>query len=520
MLAGSILQRLMRSRNHAAVNQSGTSHVGRDGSDNGNDAGDDQSGTRGRTPLNFGVYYKNTLVALCHALEDAVLATETSPLMVTAFQKGKWYLQEADRYADLADTADKIVIMAASGAGFREHPTGQRDNVSLVDLDKDDPVAQEWHLMIMGETYSAMVLCQELTDEEYGPNGPPENDLERKFYGFWTFDPALVKETIEISADHIGRYAPSLQQEIESKLADIDAAAEKKTGEVGNVVMRVVEYLQGGDENVAKTETFKFADSLSQNLVSNELQAYLRMAQLADLADPTNPLAAAEVASLAEMMGQFLDLPVWQMQRLRLASLLHRIAPAQFDQEEQEKEGDSCPLNPGAQTLRVLPRLRAIAQIISHQHERWDGSGQPAGLKGDLIPVEARILGLVATFQKEVARRRYEAEDLLEDDQVADKGIDKASGIADKPMNRKLTPVAENEWTHVTDAFAVCKADAGDRWDPKLVEILSFLVTGLQQGLSLPTIPMKMTLSSGLLNPEVAESWPELKVAEPASTKG
>ena len=469
----------------------------------------DSGEQKGRTPLNFGVYYKNTLVALCHALEDAVLATKTSPLMVTAFQKGKWYLQEADRYGDLADTADKIVIMAAPGAGFREHPTGRRDNVSLVDLDKDDPVAQEWHLMIMGETYSAMVLCQELTDEEYGEDGPPENDLERKFYGFWTFDPALVKETIEISADHIGRYAPSLQTEIEEKLTAIDAAAASKTNEVGNVVMRVVEYLQGGDRNVAETETFKLADSLSQNLVSNELQAYLRMAQLADLADPTNPLAAAEVASVAEMMGQMLDLPVWQMQRLRLASLLHRIAPAQLDAEQEAQEGDSCPLNPGAQTLRVLPRLRAIAQIIAHQHERWDGSGQPAGLKGDLIPVEARILGLVAHFQQEVARRRHEAE----------KPIEKATDVADKPMKRKLTPMAEDEWQHVTDAFAACKAEGGERWDPKLLEILSFLVTGLQQGLSLPTIPVKMTLSAGLLNPEVADSWPEMKVAEPVESR-
>ena len=120
------------------------------------------------------------------------------------------------------------------------------------------------------------------------------------------------------------------------------------------------------------------------------------MAQLADLADPTNPLGAAEVASISEMVGQFLDLPVWQMQRLRLASLLLRIAPAQLDEHEMETEGDSCPLNPGAQTLRILPRLRAIAQIISHQHEWWNGSGQPAGLQGDAIPVESRELGIDA----------------------------------------------------------------------------------------------------------------------------
>ena len=469
MLAGSILQKLVDGRK--------------------NDDGTDKTG---RTPLNFGVYYKNTLVALCHALEDAVLATKTEPLMVTAFQQGKWYLQEADRYNDLADTAEKIVIMARPGAGFREHPTGARDNVSLVDLTADDPVAEEWHLMIMGSTYSAMVLCQELTEEEYGPKGQPKNDLERKFYGFWTFDPSLVGETVAITAEHIGNYDNDLQTDLQQRLAKIDAEAATKTGKVGSVVMRVVDYLKGGDREVSATETFQFADALSQNLVSNELQAYLRMAQLADLADPTNPLGAAEVASLAEMMGQFLDLPVWQMQRLRLASLLHRIAPAELDRKTKDEEGDSCPLNPGAQTLRVLPRLRAIAEIISHQHECWDGSGQPAGLKGDKIPVESRVLGLVAAFQQEAAHRRY-------------------------TETKSMSPSPETEWKHVTEAFASCKAQAGKQWDPKLIEILSFLVAGLQQGLSLPTIPLKMTLSAGLINPDVAETWPEFSLSEASS---
>ena len=63
-------------------------------------------------PINLGVYYKNTLVALCHALEDFILETENQPLMVTAFQRGKWYLEEAERYGDLADKAQKIAIMA------------------------------------------------------------------------------------------------------------------------------------------------------------------------------------------------------------------------------------------------------------------------------------------------------------------------------------------------------------------------------------------------------------------------
>ena len=82
------------------------------------------------TPLNLGVYYKNTLVALCHALEDFILESDTKPLMITAFQRGKWYLQEAERYGDLAEKSQQIAIMAASDAGFDSHSTSKKSNSS------------------------------------------------------------------------------------------------------------------------------------------------------------------------------------------------------------------------------------------------------------------------------------------------------------------------------------------------------------------------------------------------------
>jgi DICT domain-containing protein len=89
-------------------------------------------------PIRFGVYYKNTLVALCHALEDHILTDDGTPLVITAFQRGKWYLQEAGRYADIAQRSREIAIMAASESGFAEHPTSQLPNVDLVAIDPVD----------------------------------------------------------------------------------------------------------------------------------------------------------------------------------------------------------------------------------------------------------------------------------------------------------------------------------------------------------------------------------------------
>lgn len=435
--------------------------------------------TRDQTPLNFGVYYKNTLVALCHALEDFILAADCSPLVLTAFQRGKWYLQEADRYSEIADKARQIVIMAASEAGFHSHPTSQRQNVSLVDLTPDDPVAQEWHLIIYSPNYTAMVLCQELSAQDYGPNGPPENDLERKFYGLWTFEPALVRETVDLAIAHIGSYDADLQSQLQAHQDAITQAQEQThvNAHLGHAVTQVVNYLQGSRQSLLGSQALSLAEDLDQNLISNELQAFLRMAQLVDLSDPLNPLAASEVSSLLEMMGQLLDLPAWRLRRLRLAGMLHRIAPLESDIAlSPEVDSPSCPLVPGAQVLRTMPRLRAVATIITHLSEAWDGSGQPAHLAGDQIPLESRMLGLVSCFQQRLADYRRQAPD----------------------------PEADPD-TWLGQALADCQAEKGQRWDPKLMEILALMVSGLQQGLSLPALPSRISLSTGLLSPDVDE---------------
>lgn len=445
---------------------------------------DGRNATSGGSTLNFGVYYKNTLVALCHALEDYILNAGGSPLVVTAFQQGKWYLQEADRYGAIADHAQQIVIMAAPDSGFHSHPTSQRTNVALVDLDPNDPVAQEWHLMIWSPDYTAMVLCQELLPADYGHQGIPENDLERKFYGFWTFEPELVKETFYHAIAHLGKYNPELQTQLQQQLetlAHTDGDHQGSTADgVRDVVGTVVDYLQSSRRTVLSQGDFSFLEDLEQNLVANNMQAFLRMAQLVDLADTDNPLASVEVSALAEMMGQMIDLPAWQLQRLKLASLVYRIAPMPIDIDPPNPgSGPSCPLVPGAQVLRRMPRMRAVAEIVTHQNEWWDGNGHPAGLTGDEIPLESRVLGLVAAFQKFVVQHQ---------------AASPAAELGSDAYNQGLA-----------QAMAECKAAQGTQWDPKLVEILGLIVQGLQQGLSLPSIPTRMTVVTGLLNPDATE---------------
>lgn len=419
-----------------------------------------------KRPLNFGVYYKNTLVALCHALEDCILTSSTPPQVITAFQRGKWYLQEADRYYDLAQKSTQVAIMAAPDAGFAEHRTSQLANVDIVGLEPKDPVAQEWHLIIMAPSYTAMVLCQELSEADYGTAGQPATDLERKFYGFWTFEPGLVQETIDIAIAHIQTYDPELAQKLANQAQEIAAAIPNtEPDDLGEIVHRVVDYLQTSEIDVHNGKIGTHHQALDNNLVSNELQAFLRLAQLIDIADTNNQMAAAEVAAIAETIGQMIDLPAWQLKRLRLAGLLHRVAP--FTVTVEYGEAPSCPLVPAAQVLRTMPRMSAIAQIITHQNEWWNGNGQPAGLAGEEIPVESRILGLAVAFQQRV--------------------------MTQQPSHHSNESV-------LLQVLAEFRAEQGTIWEPKLIDTLELLVMGLQQGLNLSVSSPKISAGMWLID--------------------
>lgn len=449
-------------------------------------------GQTSKRPLSLGVYYKNTLVSLCHALEDYTLACNSKPLIITAFQQGKWYLQEADRYRDMADCAEQIVILASGDSGFAEHPTSQCPNVELVELTAEDPVAQEWHLMITAPTYAAMVLCQEISDAEYGSEGPPQEDLQRKFYGFWTFEADLVKEVMALTIDHVGSYNVELERRLRQQLESIDASRSEVPPELlEEVVSKVVTYLQQGQERLGIVSSQN--DFLDNNLLSNELQALLRMAQMINQVSPQNREAPAEVAALSEMMGQLLDLPAWQLKRLHLTGLLHRLGPLQGAESifapskpDTQETYPSCPLTcslvPGAQALRTMPRLRAVAQIMTHQTEQWNGMGGPAGLSADDIPLESRILGLTTHFQKLI-------------------------GSVVEPAD----PDQKAEWfARLEQALATCQQESGEHWDPKLVDVLTLLVSGLSQGMCLAIQSPKFTNGLWLLDalPNEDESQP------------
>lgn len=428
----------------------------------------------GQMPSSYGVYFKNTLVALCHALEDHILEQPdgSEPLVLVTFQQGKWYLQEADRYADIARCSQQIAIAAVPDSGFADHATSQLPNVDLVDLEANDGMTREWNLIILAPSYAAMLLCHELSEEEYRSDSIPNLDVERKFYGLWTFDRAPVEVAAKILIDRMGLYDKALADQLTERYNTLKNNPSPTPTDLSGVVTRIVNYLQSSQQQLVTVsrqtrelwELEGQASKLNRNLAANKLQAFLRMVQKIDQRDPANPLASLQVSALAETLGQLLDLPTLKLRRLRLAGLLFRIGLAEAPREIFQQTADQLDKASlvfwrdraalGGQLLSSMPELAPISRIVTHQLEYWDGSGSPDGLKAEEIPLASRVLGLIAYFQE----------------------------LTESRGDRAAMSLSES--------LVACEELSGRRFDPKLVESLGTVVRLAEIGmLQLPQRP-------------------------------
>jgi hypothetical protein len=114
---------------------------------------------------------------------------------------------------------------------------------------------------------------------------------------------------------------------------------------------------------------------------------------------------AGEVAALARWLAHDLGLCGPDLIELDLAARLHDVSrlrtPARMLRRTGEltsSDRELLRLQPlwGAEMVARIPGLEAIALIVRHCHERWDGSGYPDGLAGEQIPLASRIVALAA----------------------------------------------------------------------------------------------------------------------------
>jgi diguanylate cyclase (GGDEF)-like protein/putative nucleotidyltransferase with HDIG domain len=162
--------------------------------------------------------------------------------------------------------------------------------------------------------------------------------------------------------------------------------------------------------------------------------------------DSTTHDHLARVQIYAQEIGRELGLTHDELEALRTASLLHDIGKLAVPEHIISKPGRLTPeefekmkIHPlvGAEILERVQFPYPVVPIVRAHHEKWNGAGYPCGLRGEEIPIGARILAAVDCLDALATDRQY----------------------------RKALPLDE--------AMKVVQNDSGTAFDPRVVEVLS-----------------------------------------------
>lgn len=169
-----------------------------------------------------------------------------------------------------------------------------------------------------------------------------------------------------------------------------------------------------GDQAGAALHNTRLHDELRRSYLST-----IRvLAEAIQAKDPFLRGHSEEVSDYVAAVASAMGLDPARREQLAVGSLLHDLGkigiserilhkPARLTQEEFA----IIQLHPriGYRLIEQVPALAPIAPAILHHHERFDGGGYPTGLKGEQIPIEARIVCVADAFSAMTADRPYRA---------------------------------------------------------------------------------------------------------------
>ena len=125
---------------------------------------------------------------------------------------------------------------------------------------------------------------------------------------------------------------------------------------------------------------------------------------------------SVRMANLCITIARELDFSQDALNALELAAYIHDIGKVGTPDSVLTKPGELSedewidilkhPAT-GADFLAGIEELTEVAAIVRHHHEQFDGTGYPDGLKGDAIPISARILAAADAFQAMTSERPY-----------------------------------------------------------------------------------------------------------------
>ncbi len=153
-----------------------------------------------------------------------------------------------------------------------------------------------------------------------------------------------------------------------------------------------------------------------EEIASLNMRTIEALALAIEAKDHTTHTHLQRVRTYAVEIGKELGLSPGEIEALRAAALLHDIGKLGVPEHIINKPGKLTPeefekmkVHPlvGAEILDRVAFPYPVAPIVRSHHERWDGSGYPAGLAAEEIPIGARILAAVDCLDALASHRQY-----------------------------------------------------------------------------------------------------------------
>jgi HD-GYP domain-containing protein (c-di-GMP phosphodiesterase class II) len=183
----------------------------------------------------------------------------------------------------------------------------------------------------------------------------------------------------------------------------------------------------GGFDDLEDEVLLALGDHAGAVLHNGRLRGQLRGAYLGTVSvladaieakDPSLRGHSEDVANLVGRVAARLGVPDDRREELVFASLLHDVGKLAVPERILRKPGPLTEeehaimrqhASVGYRMLKRVPALREVAPAVLYHHEHVDGTGYPSGLRGDDIPLGARIIGVVDAWSAMVGERPYGA---------------------------------------------------------------------------------------------------------------
>jgi len=196
-----------------------------------------------------------------------------------------------------------------------------------------------------------------------------------------------------------------------------------------------------------------------QRLRTEARRTFENISRLLDERDHYTAVHSTDVAELAVKIAEEMKLPQGEIERVEIAARVHDIGKVAIP--------DSILLKPGpltddeweimkrhpvvsAELIGGLEIYAQVADAVRHEHERWDGSGYPDGLRGEAIPLISRVIAAADIHNALSTDRPYRS--AFSQDETVEmirqmRGVDVDPAVADALLRvvgeRVVEPVKE-----------------------------------------------------------------------------